>query len=187
MNASKKARTALRAKKRSAAEQHDSPDEPVWLAPTAGGASAGIVARHLGIMPVAVVLFTALSFVSFWRAAPIVSEAAKSLIDIHYGEAKLAGMLPPPDASRREGNTSYWPEAKVWAKKAWLIEAIGSDAVRFAEANGTLEQVYKRQRGRWHDARRKIMVRALLSSPLLSSPLLSSPLLSSPLLSSPLL
>ena len=93
-------------------------------------------------------------------------------------------MLPPPDASRREGNTSYWPEAKVWAKKAWLIEAIGSDAVRFAEANGTLEKAYKRQRGRWHDARRKIMVRALLSSPPLSSPLLSPPLLSSPLLSS---
>ena len=117
MNASKKARTALRAKKRSAAEQHDSPDEPMWLAPTAGGASAGIVAQHSGIMPVAVVLFTALSFVSFWRAAPIVSEAAKSLVDIHYDEAKLAGMLPPPDASRREGNTSYWPEAKVWTKK----------------------------------------------------------------------
>ena len=123
MNASKKARTALRAKKRSAAEQHDSPNELVWLAPTAGGASAGIVAQHSGIMPVAVVLFTALSFVSFWRAAPIVSEAAKSLIDIHYGEAKLAGMLPPPDASRREGNTSYWPEAKVWAKKVWLSSA----------------------------------------------------------------
>ena len=104
------------------------------VSPIATGATAAMLAQQSGLMPIAVTLFTLLSAATFWRNVPPCSEAAKSLVDIKFEQSVFESMPPPPKLSQRPGNTSYWGEAKNWARHVWLAEVLGPDAVLEAMA-----------------------------------------------------
>ena len=75
--------------------------------PLADGATAAVLAQQSGIMPIAVTLFTLLSAAHFWRNILPCSEAAKSLVDIKFKHEVFGAIPPPPDCSKKQGNTSY--------------------------------------------------------------------------------
>ena len=124
----KKARSAARAKKRSLADDHGEQPEPAQQAAFAGGVAPGAAAQLTGLMPVAVVFFTGLALASLWRTPNQCSEGAKSLIQLELcpDELRLAGITQPPTFSSKPGQTPFWREAKDWAKKQWLVEAVGT-------------------------------------------------------------
>ena len=155
----KKARSAARAKKRSLADDHGEQPEPAQQAAFAGGVAPGAAAQLTGLMPVAVVFFTGLALASLWRTPNQCSEGAKSLIQLELcpDELRLAGITQPPTFSSKPGQTPFWREAKDWAKKQWLVEAVGYDAVLSALADGKLDNMYERQRRKWNYARQKIL------------------------------
>ena len=101
---------------------------------------------------------------SLWRTPNQCSEGAKSLIQLELcpDELRLAGITQPPTFSSKPGQTPFWREAKDWAKKQWLVEAVGYDAVLSALADGKLDNMYERQRRKW-------MYRSMLKLPVLTA------------------